>query len=247
WHDNPVYAAIHSQSPRVRSFGGGTPGGMNDRYDIMLTSYSSLDANTIPSHYTAYGNDGRHYNDSINHLPNYAVPDSVANGLEYASDHLPVYCDFYFPKAIDTTINLAMATGWNLVSLPLSVSSIVPDSLYPNAITPAFIYESGAYYQSTQILPGSGYWLKFQALDTVPIIGKHVSIDSALVWQDWNMIGSVTDTIDVSLVISIPDSIIVSQFFGYDRGYKQAARLYPGRGYWVKTARSGKIFLLSSH
>jgi endonuclease/exonuclease/phosphatase family metal-dependent hydrolase len=96
WNSNSMYRFIHTQSPRVRQFGGGSNGGMDDRFDIMLTSNTSLDDNIILSHYTSYGNDGNHFNDSINRLPNAAVPDSVANGLHYASDHLPIYCDFRF-------------------------------------------------------------------------------------------------------------------------------------------------------
>lgn len=99
WHNSATYEAIHTQSPRVRDFGGGSTGGMDDRFDLILTSYSSLDNNIILSHYTPYGNDGQHFNDSINRLPNHAVPDSVANGLEYSSDHLPVFCDFQFTNA----------------------------------------------------------------------------------------------------------------------------------------------------
>lgn len=90
-----TFRFIHTQSPRVRVFGGGAPGGMDDRFDMLLTSYS-IDPQLILSSYTAYGNDGNHYNDSINRLPNTAVPDSVANGLHYASDHIPVFARFVF-------------------------------------------------------------------------------------------------------------------------------------------------------
>ncbi|HUL42823.1 MAG TPA: T9SS type A sorting domain-containing protein [Bacteroidota bacterium] len=99
WHNTSTYAPIHTQSPRTRAFGGGSTGGMDDRFDIILTSYSALDNNIVTSHYIPYGNDGKHFNDSINRLPNLAVPDSVANALEYSSDHLPVYCDFVFAAA----------------------------------------------------------------------------------------------------------------------------------------------------
>ncbi|MBI5021887.1 MAG: fibronectin type III domain-containing protein [Ignavibacteriales bacterium] len=100
WNNNSAFKAIHTQSPRVRAFGGGSTGGMDDRFDIILTSYSALDNNTLVSSYNAYGNDGNHFNDSINRLPNSAVPDSVANGLHYGSDHIPVTCNFKFEKNV---------------------------------------------------------------------------------------------------------------------------------------------------
>ncbi len=96
WNNNSAFKSIHTQSPRVRAFGGGSTGGMDDRFDIQLICYSALDDNILTSHYTAYGNDGNHFNDSINRLPNAAVPDSVANGIHYAADHIPVYCDYVF-------------------------------------------------------------------------------------------------------------------------------------------------------
>lgn len=98
--NNYTFRFIHTQSPRVRSFGGGATGGLDDRFDMILPSYS-LDDNMIVSSYTAYGNDGNHYNDSINRLPNSAVPDSVAHALHYAADHLPVYADFVFSGITD--------------------------------------------------------------------------------------------------------------------------------------------------
>ncbi len=95
WTSNIAFKNIHTQSPRVRSFGGGVTGGLDDRFDILLHS-SSLSDRIITSSYTPYGNDGNHFNDSINRLPNTAVPDSVANGLHYASDHLPVFAKYIF-------------------------------------------------------------------------------------------------------------------------------------------------------
>lgn len=95
WHNNSSFSAIHTQSPRLDSFGGGSSGGLDDRFDMMLISDDLLD-NVISTTYHAYGNDGFHFNQSVNSGVNYAVPDSVANALYYASDHLPVVCDFVF-------------------------------------------------------------------------------------------------------------------------------------------------------
>lgn len=95
--NNPSYAIHHTQSPRVRSFGGGATGGMDDRFDLILYSTALQQAGgmkAIPSSLKAFGNDGLHYNDSINRLPNNAVSAAVANAIHNASDHLPVIMDF---------------------------------------------------------------------------------------------------------------------------------------------------------
>lgn len=93
WHNNANFAGIHTQSTRVEDFGGGATGGLDDRFDFILVS-QSLQDNVESSTYTELGNDGAHFNLSINNGEN----DPVSNALYYASDHLPVYCDFVFPK-----------------------------------------------------------------------------------------------------------------------------------------------------
>lgn len=97
WGDS-VFAPHHTQSPRVRSFDGGATGGMDDRFDMILSS-DAMRSHLLTSSITAYGNDGLHYNDSINALPNLAVPDSIANALHYASDHIPIFADIVFAGA----------------------------------------------------------------------------------------------------------------------------------------------------
>ncbi len=109
WSGNAAFAPYHTQSPRVRSFGGGSTGGMDDRFDIILTS-TSMSSKILTSTYKAYGNDSNHFNDSINRLPNAAVPDSIANALHNASDHLPVTAKFVFPRT-NLPIQLAYFNG----------------------------------------------------------------------------------------------------------------------------------------
>lgn len=119
WSSNAAFAPYHTQSPRVRSFGGGSTGGMDDRFDMILVS-NTMATRLISSTYTAYGNDGLHFNDSINRLPNAAVADSVANALHAASDHLPVAAQFVFERTI-VPIQLAYFNG----SLNATADSVV--------------------------------------------------------------------------------------------------------------------------
>jgi len=105
--NNFAYRFYHSQSTRTRSFGDGATGGLDDRFDMIL--YSGAVKNSggikfIPGSYVTYGNDGNHFNDSINKSPNNAVGQTIANALHYASDHLPVYAVFEFGN--ETVLNL---------------------------------------------------------------------------------------------------------------------------------------------
>jgi len=102
WNDVD-YRFFHTQSPRVRSFGGGSTGGMDDRFDLILLSSAVDEPGRISyktNSLTPFGNDGMHYQDSINQPPNTAVSQTVADALHCASDHLPVYAEFIFAPPI---------------------------------------------------------------------------------------------------------------------------------------------------
>lgn len=97
WHINPAFASVHTQSPRTTQFGGGAHGGLDDRFDFILTSFGINDnskVDMIPGTYTAFGNDGNHFDTSLLDGPNSAVSATVAQAIHDASDHLPVYADF---------------------------------------------------------------------------------------------------------------------------------------------------------
>ena len=98
---NAANAIRHTQSTRVSTYlgDGGSTGGLDDRFDMILYSkaISLAGSVTYVSNSTiAYGNDGNHYNDSINKMPNTAVSQAIANALYVGSDHLPVIASFNF-------------------------------------------------------------------------------------------------------------------------------------------------------
>ena len=106
--DNPAYAPYHTQSARVRAFGGGATGGLDDRFDIIMFSNSVFNSGNlryVSQTLTAYGNDGNHYNDSVNRLPNNSVGQTIANALHYSSDHLPVTALFSFGGVVSVGNN----------------------------------------------------------------------------------------------------------------------------------------------
>jgi endonuclease/exonuclease/phosphatase family metal-dependent hydrolase len=124
------YAPYHSQSTRTGSLGdSGATGGMDDRFDMILNSKAVTEEGRIkyiPGSLKPFGNDGNHYNASINQLPNTAVPDSIAEALYYGSDHLPAYALYKFE------------TNQSFIT---SISENIPDEFmlhqnYPNPFNP---------------------------------------------------------------------------------------------------------------
>jgi hypothetical protein len=91
---------------------------------------------------------------------------------------------------------------------------------------------------------GPGYWGKFPAATTQAISGYPVMRDSIAVMTGWNMIGSISCTVDTGTVVSIPAGLRGSNWFAYGAsGYAIADQILPGHGYWVKATGIGHFVL----
>ncbi len=94
WSNNSQFAAFHTQSTRSYSEECFAGGGLDDRFDFILMadeiafSYNHL--RYVQGSYHAVGNDGRHFNQSIDQNGNHSVPQEVVEALFDGSDHLPV-------------------------------------------------------------------------------------------------------------------------------------------------------------
>jgi len=101
WHANDFYASLHTQSTcnSIDCPNGGSNGGLDDRFDMILISQSIYDSTgifLIENSNKAYGNDGLHFNKAINVPPFSVITQEIANALFNASDHLPVMAEFEF-------------------------------------------------------------------------------------------------------------------------------------------------------
>lgn len=246
--NNPAYASYHTQSPRTRQFQGGATGGMDDRFDMILMSQSIMDSGDVyylPGSFITYGNDGYHYNDSINNPPNYVVSQDIANSLHYASDHLPVIVTLRFEETNTTQMAVNLIQGWNLLSVPLLAEDMTAESLFPFSASFFYTYNNG--YQQTEILEnGEGYWAKFDFAQSVMISGTYVNTDEIPVFEGWNLVGPFDIDVNINTIITNPPNIIISPFYGYEGGYLPAEMLKPGKGYWVKTNSAGSILFNQS-
>lgn len=116
WHDGATYDWLHTQSTRISDLGdGGSTGGMDDRFDFILLSHHMLADSAaltyVQDSYQAYGNDGQHFNKSINDTPaNTAVPSDIADALYRASDHLPVILELAYPSKGELAVSEQRAT-----------------------------------------------------------------------------------------------------------------------------------------
>lgn len=106
WHNNYDYSNYHTQSTHTESNGCASTGGLDDRFDFILVSnyinYGLRKVQCLRDTYHALGQDGDHFNGSIN-SSNSAVPSYIADALYNMSDHLPVIMDY----RIDATVGIA--------------------------------------------------------------------------------------------------------------------------------------------
>ena len=94
WNNNGVFAPFHTQSTRSYSDECFSSGGLDDRFDFILMAdeiaFSYNHMRYVQGSYHAVGNDGYHFNQSVNQGYNSPVPAEVAEALFDGSDHLPV-------------------------------------------------------------------------------------------------------------------------------------------------------------
>lgn len=110
-------AKYHTQSTRSSNPGCGSSGGMDDRFDILLTSQSLIalgsDIRIDSSSYVALGNNGQFYDQELGCSGNNSVPFEVCLALKQMSDHLPVVAELM--------VNASVSVGEESLRIPLVV------------------------------------------------------------------------------------------------------------------------------
>lgn len=103
WNNNANYAPYHTQSTHGSSSGCYSGGGLDDRYDLILISEEIKDGTEkvkyVLNSYQAVGQDGNHFNQSVNSGTNSSVPATIADALYDLSDHLPVRMEIDITKS----------------------------------------------------------------------------------------------------------------------------------------------------
>lgn len=135
WSENSAFADIHTQSTRDNSsMGGGSTGGMDDRFDFILVSPGVMNGSdsiqVLPGTYQAVGQDGIRFNQAINSPFNTLVPASIADALWRASDHLPVTVMLDFGFQCQPAISAAFSATQNSALQFTFMNQSSGDSLY---------------------------------------------------------------------------------------------------------------------
>ncbi len=155
WHESFTYRHIHTQSTRTANLGdGGSTGGLDDRFDFILSSQSIIDQGGIDyveDSYWAYGNDGEHFNVAIIISP-YPISQQMAFDLHDVSDHLPVVAEFDFGVVSDVNDEI------------IKPEEFVLYQNYPNPFNPTTII---------QYALNSGQFISLKVYD---VLGNEIAI-----------------------------------------------------------------------
>ncbi|OLD71492.1 MAG: hypothetical protein AUI33_07750 [Ignavibacteria bacterium 13_1_40CM_2_61_4] len=139
-------------------------------------------------------------------------------------------------------VPVTVASGWNIVSVPVVPGDSLKTAIFPTAVSRAFGYQ-GSYFIADTLKNGRAYWLKFGSNETLHLPGDSLWFQTIPVNPDWNFIGSISSPVPVSAIASSPPGNIISRYFGYSAGYRAIDTVDPGDGCWVKASNYGQLVL----
>jgi hypothetical protein len=145
----------------------------------------------------------------------------------------------------ENQFDLSINSGWNMLSVPVTVPDYQKTTLFPTAISDAFSF-TNAYVAEELLDNKKGYWLKFGSAGTVYMVGDKRLEDSIAVETGWNLIGSISTSVATSAIEMMPSDMTLSSYFGYAGSYANADTIRPGAAYWVKADKSGVLILKPS-
>ncbi len=141
-------------------------------------------------------------------------------------------------------VSIPVANAWHMLSVPVTLGNYLKPVVFPGATSAAFVYVSGSgYVQKDTLKNGPGYFIKFGATGSLVLGGNVRETDTAFVSANWNLVGSITDTIDTANVClyPYPSNKRLTPFYRYENGYVPDSLIVPGRGYWVKVLLDGEF------
>ncbi len=184
-------AIKHTQSPQ--DGGPLVGGGMDDRFDLHLTTASLQDGeglSIIPGTYRSFGNDGLHYNLAINSGNNFYYPgdltrsNTLADYLFDASDHVPVIVEYQVPAKASSSMpaSFGRAIFGSTVLVPVTISNVATAQIATGADELDFSATGSSAFSGVQT-------------GTAPALGAPV-VDNFAV--NTFTLGSVTGTVTVT-------------------------------------------------
>jgi PKD repeat protein len=135
-------------------------------------------------------------------------------------------------------MEIPIATGWNLISVPYTNAEYTLPS--PNPIQIIYWYNpTTRMYEVTPmnaLVPGRAYWIASTSTFQIGVKGMPASPITTDLSTGWNLVGGTDQDITFGSIAIDPAGAWAMPFvYGYNtdtRTYEQATVLTPGAGYW---------------
>jgi hypothetical protein len=141
-------------------------------------------------------------------------------------------------------LEVSYTEGWNIVGLPMLVDNSNYQILFPEAATGSLYSYEGSYNVETDLVPGTGYWLRLITGGIVEFSGSSINDLTLSVNEGWNLISGLSTLVDVAMLYN-SGLVVTGGIYGYDGSYMNAETIDPGMGYWVRATQDGEITLSS--
>jgi hypothetical protein len=206
----------------------------------------------------AVGNDGNHFNDSINAQPNTSVSVAVANALHNASDHLPVVAQFTFePLQVVSHFEVQLTDGWNGISSYLLPENVNVEAMLADMGLDFIVLKNinQTYWPEQNINTiinwdyKSGYLIKVENATSLAFDGFLPENKSIQIVSGWNLIPVIAETPqDIMTLfgsntgnIEIIKDVAGTQVFWPDQGINTLGYLLSQKSYYLKSKQAFTI------
>ena len=146
----------------------------------------------------------------------------------------------------DVELTLIHQDDWNMVGLPLGVEDSYYLTLFPDAIANTLFSFGEGYSLETNLVEGTGYWLRFDGYGSTTMIGDDFEEITVTLSEDWNMISGVSEPANVNSISDPYGLIIPNTIYSFGEGYELADVIEPGLGYWIRSYGEGNITISSN-
>lgn len=146
-------------------------------------------------------------------------------------------------------VSNTMGGNWNMSSISDTVSSFVKSDVWPSSISTARRWDTttAAYVNADTLKVQDGYFIKFGVTTNINYLGVPIFSLAMKVGKTantgWNLIGSISKSIQTSSIVQTPPGIVTGNYFRYDTalGYQATTVVNPGMGIWVQVTQSGTL------
>ena len=186
-----------------------------------------------------------------NYIPYHVVLDHTMT-VRHSGNNMPSssLINMYIQQLPDpdpsVELTLIHQDDWNMVGLPLGVEDSYYLTLFPDAIANTLFSFGEGYSLETNLVEGTGYWLRFDGYGSTTMIGDDFEEITITLDEDWNMISGVSNPADVNSIYDPYGIIIPNTIYSFGEGYNLADVIEPGLGYWIRSYTEGSITISST-